>query len=1082
MPLLQRKGNPNVVKAFSPEEAQGALASGEWEGRGGGPVAVPSRDTITGEERNLPLDVAARNPNEFSQVAAGESVRAAMAEAREQEFGSQGALAFAEGGASTLSFGTSDWLLKALGANTADRAEINPGWRATGEIGTAIAATALTGGGAIGGVGRALAKTPFGKLAFEAGKLGTRMGGVGGVMAAETIEGLAAAGGGVVSKLAIKDEEFTAKSALLDLGLGGLVGMVGGGVTGGLQKIYRGAKAAGAAKGMDLDSLEGKDFEAVAGKALSDLDRVDNEIIKNVAVRRGKDASGEAFVKNVKDDYIAQATRDLDTVGSTVESHAAKLVAEPPPVVPPTVSRIADIPDDLFAHKYNARNHLQLLDEANDDLKLLTGSDTPELARLRRRISREVDEFDKDIGTGGTKGRSKLYGPEPKQTVRTSPTVRALQDEYNQAKAAYTKATTSGVITDDVLAMEQKLPQLQKQIQAATKAAEAPTKYTTTADIPKVKQLFQDYSDAVIRRANATGNGRLADDLMGGMDRNGMRKPGLQDLLDEVNDELAPAVQAAQNKAAKHAAIQAAHTEASAMRKAFIDNGGFGDTVTLGANPGSAMLRGAAADDYLTSLTKLAQETGQEIPESFTKSFAKFREDLDKIAGQGATKGPLSGADLAELRAARVAFKQHRWSVPALLNKSQDAALAQLDALNTYTKHLENAGSKLAIPNALGALEENAAALTGRLESLTGLSAGDIDKAYKRIVDTIGGPAVDFKGPAADLHKLWVVNQALQKNGEFAKAFRSFANEADKARGIGAVARAGVRRAAGFMAFKAGTSVGGPIAGSALAGSVGRKVDQMMRGGGFLAEATGSLMSKIGMAANLSSKATRMIGVNMGTIVRNTSFGEKPAPKGETPRQSFERLSTEVTSAVNNPGFQTKLNDQLGEIRDLNWGVGDKMEIMVMDAMKYLADAIPKDPGVLQKWGLSTWKPTDAEVREFNNKVAAVVDPMNSLNRFMGGGGSPAEAEAIRKVHPEIFNEFQSAFMDNLVSMRDKVKGSTRVRLGILFDAPVDSRLRPEFRAFMKEHWIARAEEQKPLDVNAGMSPEQSTPAQKLLG
>ncbi len=978
------------------------------------------------------------NPNADGSIPAGfvtEDPRAAAQStidaALEERYGGAGqtALAGLEGGFSALTFGGSDALLKALGGDVADRAKANPLARAVGEIGTTVGTTILTGGlggaakGALGGV---LAKTtPLGMLTSRTGKLASSIGGVKGLMLAEGAEGLATSAGGLVSKLSIKDEELTAKAALLDLGLGTVVGLGAGGVTGLLFKGGKAAKhlASDKGPGIDLTTVEGQDFRSVLNTAVKDLDRADNDIISNVAVRRKADETGQVFVKSVKDDYLASAQRDLTTLGVNVEKSADAVLQVPvTPTVPAGINRIADVPDEVFADKYTSRNILQLLDESTEDLRTF-GALSPKLSRMRQRIGKEITEFDKDIGTGATKGRSKLYGPE--------------------------------------------------------------NEYKTTADIPAVKKLLQEYQDEIVAQAQKSGNDAVAFDLINGVDRGGVRKLGLVDIFDDVNESLAPIVAKEQADLARYGAIQAARSEAAAASKAFQDMGGFGDTVSLGAAPGEALLRGKAGQDYLDSLTKLARETGQEIPESFAKNMAKLQDDLALVAQQGAKNNPITGKDLQELRQARVAFRSDDWSPEKFLAKTETEALAQLSRLDNYWNNLNNAGNKLAIPGMISKLEENSLQLTNRLESLTGLSGKDIDRAYAKIAEARGGPPVAFKGPTADLHRAWVVNQAMKEGGELGDSIKQLASRADALKpSFGKrILQSGVRRAAGYLGFSAGNAVGGPFVGAALAGSVSTAVSRGLRTGGFLSTATGALLKGVSTAANLTAKGTRQIGLNVGSVVRQTSFGgeEKPS-KNESSRGSYNRLTKELTDAMVNPGTQTRINESLGEIRDVNWGVGDKMEVMAMDALKYLADNIPKDPGVLQKWGMSTWKPTDAQVLEFNNRVAAVVNPLNSIQRFMGGGGSPAEADAIKNVHPEIFREFQSAFMDNLVTMRDKVSGATRVRLGILFDAPIDSRLRPEFRTFMKEHWIARAEEQKPLDVNAGMNPEQPSPAQKLLG
>lgn len=869
------------------DEVSAALQSG-WKPRDEMAARTPNGDVTTFTPDQLTEYHRGRVPAPLGEVSQEELAGIATERNLEEVHGGAGATALAgvEGGFSALSFGGTDHLLTALGADTDKRAQANPYARAVGEVGTTVATTLLTGGlggAAKGAIGGALAKaTPLGMLTSRTGKLASTIGGTKGLMLAEGAEGLVSAAGGVVSKLAIKDEELTAKATLLDLGLGTVIGLGAGAAAGGLFKLAGKSAAAVPKRGLDFDAPETRALD--------------------------------------------QALGDATKVFKDADKHLGQRAA---------ISRIGDLPDEYLADGYTARNIIQFIDdvaEGNADTATAVGKGGKELARARqarKTIDHLIEPQGENFGTSATKGRSKLYGPE--------------------------------------------------------------NDFKTTADIPALREAIQEYHEATVLLGKRVGLDDSEAKILKGMTGKG----GLQRAFDEVN------------------AV---------------------------------------------------------VPE----------------------------ADLAALKAARNAFESAgEYSMKSLARMNHGDLLTKLGKLDQYHTEMQKVASTLKVPGMVDSLEAFSARATQQLETMTGLSAGDIDSAYAQILRSVGYEAPAFKGPAADLYRVWTVNQAMRQGGELGEVLTKAAREAeDMAERKGAfeagdtikepfgkrAIRSGVRRAAGYLGFLAGNAVGGPIVGAALAGSVSEAVSTGLRKGGLLSSATGKLLSAIATTAELAGKATRQVGINIGTVVRQTSFGGAEPPKKETARQSYERLSKEITAAATDPMTQTRINEGLAEIRETSWGVGDKMEVQAMTAVKYLADNLPKDPGVLQKWGISTWKPTDAQVLEFNNRVAAVVNPMNSIHRFMTGGGSPAEADAIKRVHPELFAEFQAAFMDNLPAMRDKVKGATRVRLGILFDAPIDSRLRPEFRTYMKEHWIARAEDQKPLDVNAGMTPEQSTPAQKLLG
>lgn len=149
-----------------------------------------------------------------------------------------------EGVASGLSLGGSDVLLDLLGAETAERAEVNPYVRTGGEIAGMIAPAVLTGG---------LAATPAG-IAMGAGRAAeSAVGGVAGRALGGVVEGAIFGAGQGVSNLALSNAPVTASAVVEELGmnalLGGGLGGVLGGVTAGLGKAGR--KIAGAVKRTD---------------------------------------------------------------------------------------------------------------------------------------------------------------------------------------------------------------------------------------------------------------------------------------------------------------------------------------------------------------------------------------------------------------------------------------------------------------------------------------------------------------------------------------------------------------------------------------------------------------------------------------------------------------------------------------------------------------------------------------------------------------------------------------------------------------------------------------------------------------
>lgn len=506
-------------------------------------------------------------------------------------------------------------------------------------------------------------------------------------------------------------------------------------------------------------------------------------------------------------------------------------------------------------------------------------------------------------------------------------------------------------------------------------------------------------------------------------------------------------------------------------------------------------LVGAGAGVVAGAASKVARvlEPGKGLnltaPEA--KQFTKSLDDLGKVIRAAGNDVEVGYTAVPGLRKA-VKELEDIPTVKSMSRMGHDEAMSKLTKLDEAYKAVVEVNP----PEAVAALESVTARVEANFDKMAGIPGREVDKIYREMAPDFAG----FEGPAAHLHRAWLVDQATRgAGGKLAEAIEDrmvkIGGKAAKAtkHPVRRMLENGIYRLAGHLGRRAAGAVMGGLAGGPIGAGIGAAVSGMAARGasdlfraqmgttGFLSAVTGGMLNKLSAAAKISSGAVRTVGENVGTIVRRTSFSEQELPAGETPRKSYDRLMGEVTSLVSNPNTQTSINDALGPIREASWGVGDKLEVRAMEALSYLAKTAPKDPGQLHRWGMSTWRATDAQVHEWLSRVAAVRDPANSLTRFMRGGGSPAEADAIKNVYPSLFAEFQKYLLDNLVEMRDKVPAATRVRLAILSDAPVDSRLRPEFRTFMKEHWVARAENQKPLDVKAGMAPSEPTSAQKLL-
>lgn len=273
MPVLEHvDGGQAVFDTMA--EAQEALKSGQWTVPQGQPMQYRTGAGVefegTPEEAaNVPAYTGAA-PAMVGQGLPGE-VGAVEKEAW-SGFGDQ-AKAFAEGAGSALTFGGTDVLLAAVGADTAAREDHTAG-RTYGEIAGTIAAIAapLPKGGALAKLAKATPATALSRAAGTAATRGARIG-------LSITEGAAMGAGNVLSEVALSDPGLSAETLAANAGnfahgmlLGGALGL-GGGLLGEGVTAYAARKAARSPK-MNFASGPGK--EAVtelveAHKSIDDL-------------------------------------------------------------------------------------------------------------------------------------------------------------------------------------------------------------------------------------------------------------------------------------------------------------------------------------------------------------------------------------------------------------------------------------------------------------------------------------------------------------------------------------------------------------------------------------------------------------------------------------------------------------------------------------------------------------------------------------------------------------------------------------------------------------------------------------------
>jgi hypothetical protein len=255
----------------------------------------------------------------------------------------------------------------------------------------------------------------------------------------------------------------------------------------------------------------------------------------------------------------------------------------------------------------------------------------------------------------------------------------------------------------------------------------------------------------------------------------------------------------------------------------------------------------------------------------------------------------------------------------------------------------------------------------------------------------------------------------------------------------------------------------------------------------------GRMASALGIAGKGATVAAErgQLGITWLQRSRFSFFeGEQPpihAAEHSDMRATYEARANELARFAAAPtAAQARIHEQVRPLRMVNEQLADQVEMQAIAIPAYLQEKAPKDPGTIQTLGRSHWHASDEQIMEFSEHVRGALSPMSVLEGALEGDISPEAAEAVRTLWPNHMRNFQELVLTHAAELESKLTYPQLVRLSILLDAPVDSTMDDDFRAFMITQHASRAqaaEEQSTRRSSAGtnkQAEDEFSPAQKL--
>lgn len=113
-------------------------------------------------------------------------------------------------------------------------------------------------------------------------------------------------------------------------------------------------------------------------------------------------------------------------------------------------------------------------------------------------------------------------------------------------------------------------------------------------------------------------------------------------------------------------------------------------------------------------------------------------------------------------------------------------------------------------------------------------------------------------------------------------------------------------------------------------------------------------------------------------------------------------------------------------------------------------------------------KPDPVQLYDFARRVEAINNPLGVLKDLQSGRLSLASIEAVRDVYPQTYQSLQIKVIEKLGAQPKAIPYEDRIRLGLMFQLPTDTSLRPENLAFAQSTYQTQ---------NAPASPKNIPPA-----
>lgn len=211
-----------------------------------------------------------------------------------------------------------------------------------------------------------------------------------------------------------------------------------------------------------------------------------------------------------------------------------------------------------------------------------------------------------------------------------------------------------------------------------------------------------------------------------------------------------------------------------------------------------------------------------------------------------------------------------------------------------------------------------------------------------------------------------------------------------------------------------------------------------------------------GATSKIASEGVSRFGAPVAYALSKTM---KPDGRAKSQQDWFNDTRKQILLVASNPEqFAAQQGKESQALADAAPGVTDAVIGKQLQVYTYLANTMPKNPGMPTNITADTWKPADYEVQRFRKVVQVARQPLSILQDLHNGTLTAQQVDAVKTLYPKLYDNILAQVRNEVASPDMKTTYQQRLKLGQLFQG-TEPTMDPAFVAAMQTP-AAKPEEQ----------------------